>query len=187
MSKLQEILAYNQEFVEKKEYENYQTTKYPNKKMVILTCMDTRLTYLLPNAMNVGHGDAKIIKNAGAIVTHPFGSIMRSILVAIYSLNATEVFVVGHHDCGMTGLKAQPIIDKAKESQVSEENIEILKNAGIDIDRWLKGFDNVEESVEKSVNIIKNHPLFPKEVAVHGLIIDPNTGKLDLVVDGNKQ
>ena len=34
-------------------------------------------------------GDAKIIKNAGAIVAHPFGSVMRSVIVALYELNAT--------------------------------------------------------------------------------------------------
>jgi hypothetical protein len=38
-----------------------------------------------------------------------------------------------------------------------------------------------------SVDIIRNHPLTPQEVPVHGLIIDPNTGLLDLVVDGYKE
>ncbi|SIC35439.1 Carbonic anhydrase [Mycobacteroides abscessus subsp. abscessus] len=70
--------------------------------MVILTCMDTRLLELLPKAINVANGDVKIIKNAGALVAHPFGSIMRSILVAVYQLQADEVFVIGHHDCGMS-------------------------------------------------------------------------------------
>lgn len=84
MNKLHEMLEYNQQFVKDKEYEKFITTKYPNKKIVILSCMDTRLTELLPRALNIKNGDAKIIKNAGAVVTHPFGSIMRSIIVAIY-------------------------------------------------------------------------------------------------------
>ena len=44
---LEEILKFNKEFVEKKEYEKYNTTKYPDKKIAILSCMDTRLTELL--------------------------------------------------------------------------------------------------------------------------------------------
>lgn len=184
MSRLQEVLSHNEQFVNNKEYEQFKTTKYPDKKMVILTCMDTRLSDLLPKAMNIGHGDAKIIKNAGAIVSHPFGSIMRSILVAVYSLNAKEVFVVGHHDCGMTGLSANQILDKAILSGISREKIDILRHAGIDIDNWLKGFANAAESVEESVSSIRNHPLFPKDIAVHGLVIDPETGKLDLIVNG---
>lgn len=101
--RLEEILAFNRSFVENGEYEQYRTSRFPDKKMVILTCMDTRLVELLPKAMNLKNGDAKIIKNAGAIVTQPFGNIMRSIIVAVYKLNAREVCVVGHHECGMTG------------------------------------------------------------------------------------
>ena len=83
MRKLEEILEYNKSFVENKEYEQYVTSKHPNKKIVVLSCMDTRLTELLPKAMNLKNGDVKLIKNAGATIMHPFGSIMRSVLVAI--------------------------------------------------------------------------------------------------------
>ena len=41
---LDEILAYNKQFVENKGYEKYITNKYPDKKIAILSCMDTRLT-----------------------------------------------------------------------------------------------------------------------------------------------
>ena len=47
---IEEILAYNKQFVEKKGYEAYITNKYPDKKIAILSCMDTRLTALLPAA-----------------------------------------------------------------------------------------------------------------------------------------
>ena len=56
--------------------------------------------------------------------------------------------------------------------------------ADIDLGRWLTGFDSVREGVERSVSIIRNHPLLPADTPVHGLIMDPVTGKLDLVTDG---
>jgi len=183
---LNEILEFNENFVEKREYEKYETTKFPNKRMVILTCMDTRLLELLPKALNLGNGDAKIIKDAGGLVSHPFGSVMRSILIALYQLKAQEVLVIAHYDCGMSGLKAEPVIENMKERGISEETFDTLNYSGIDIKKWLHGFDNVTESVEHSVGIIKNHPLMPKDVPVHGLVIDPKTGKLDLIVDGYK-
>lgn len=184
MNKLQEILAYNCSFVENKDYTKYITSKQPNKKLVILSCMDTRLTELLPKAMNLKNGDVKLIKNAGASIMHPFGSIMRSIVVAVYEFKADEVLVVGHHDCGMSSLNADKTIEKALECGISEDVIKTLDGAGIDIKKWLHGFDSVEESVKNSVDLIKNHPLIPKTIKVHGLVIHPETGKLDVVVNG---
>lgn len=182
---LQAILAHNKKFVENKEYEPYRTSRFPNKKMVVLTCMDTRLVELLPQAMNLKNGDTKLIKNAGAIVTQPFGNIMRSIIVAVYKLNADEVYVVGHHECGMTALNAQDILDETEKQGIPAETISTLKNSGIQLEAWLKGFDSVREGVANSVSIIRNHPLLPKHIQVHGLIIDPETGGLELVTEGN--
>jgi carbonic anhydrase len=178
------ILEHNASFVEHKEYEPFLTDRFPDKKLVVLTCMDTRLVELLPRAMGVRNGDIKLIKNAGAIVSHPFGSVMRSILVAVYELGAAEVAVIGHHGCGMTGLSCERVLDKARQRGVSEDTLTMLKSAGIDLDRWLIGFDRVETGVEESVKVIRNHPLVPKDVPIHGLIIHPETGKLDLLVDG---
>jgi len=184
MNRLESILEHNRRFVEDREYEAYMTDRFPDKKMVVVTCMDTRLTELLPRAMNLRNGDAKIIKNAGGIVTQPFGNIMRSILIALYELRATEVFIVGHHECGMTGLDPEVVLAHMRERGIPDSTIEMLTNAGFQLDRWLTGFDNVRESVEKSVRIVSRHPLLPPGTAVHGLIVHPVTGKLDLVVDG---
>jgi carbonic anhydrase len=186
MKLLDEILEFNEEFVSEKKYEKYLTTKFPNKRMVILTCMDTRLLELLPKALNIANGDVKIVKDAGALVTHPFGSVMRSILVAVYQLQAEEVLVIGHYDCGMSGMKAEPILEKMKERGVKEETIDTITYSGIKVTKWLEGFDNVTDSVSHSVGVISNHPLLPSDVPVHGLVIDPKTGKLDLVVNGYK-
>lgn len=181
MSIMDSILTYNKQFVQNKDYEKYKTTKYPDKKLVILTCMDTRLLEMLPRAMNLGNGDAKIIKNAGAMVSHPFGSIMRSIIVALYELQADEVAVVGHYGCGMTGLKSEPIIEKAIKQGMDPSSLDALKYAGIDVEKWLQGFDDVEENVRHSVDIIRRHPFLPANTPVHGLAISPETGELTVL------
>ena len=182
MNKLDEILEYNKLFVENKEYEQYKATKYPDKKLVILSCMDTRLTELLPKALNLKNGDAKIVKNAGATIMHPFGSIIRSIIVAIYEFNTDEVLVIGHKNCGMSNINGEEIINKIISRGVSKETIDTINNSGINIDKWLHGFDSVEDSVKESVDLIKKHPLIPKEIKVHGLIMDPETGSLEVII-----
>lgn len=184
MSLLNEILTHNETFVAEKQYEKFATSKFPDKKIVVLTCMDSRLIELLPKAMNFKNGDAKIVKSAGAIINHPFGGIMRSILVAVYELQADEVFIVGHHDCGMSSIDPEKMMSKMKERGILEETFSTLKNAAIDLEEYLRGFDNVEESVQHSVEMVRNHPLMDKRVPVHGLVIDPATGKLTIVDDG---
>ena len=39
---IEEILKHNCEFVAQKGYEKFATSKYPDKKIAIVTCMDTR-------------------------------------------------------------------------------------------------------------------------------------------------
>ncbi|AQR77890.1 carbonic anhydrase [Paenibacillus larvae] len=186
MSLLSNILEYNKTFVDNKQYEEFLTDKFPDKRMVILTCMDTRLVELLPRALNLRNGDAKIIKNAGALVSHPFGSVMRSIIVAVYELNADEVLVIGHKECGMTGLNANSVLNKAQERGISQVVLNTLEHSGIRLEKWLRGFNEVNEAVAKSLSVIRNHPLLPPSLPVHGLVIDPATGELELVEEGYK-
>src|SRR6185312_5159587 len=127
MTILSEILKFNETFVDEKQYEQYATTKFPDKRIVILTCMDTRLTELLPKAMNLKNGDAKIIKSAGAVVTHPFGGIMRSIIIAVYELQADEVYIVGHHDCGMSSIDVEEMLGKMVDRGINKSQVEELK------------------------------------------------------------
>ncbi len=186
MALIDQILEYNEEFVKEKRYEQYMTTKFPDKKVVILTCMDTRLFEMLPKAMNFKNGDVKIVKSAGAVINHPFGGIMRSLIVAVYELNADEIYIIGHHDCGMSAIKPKEILEKMVARGIDEKTIEMMEYSGVDLEGWLRGFDDVRQSVTHSVNMVRHHPLLDSTVPVHGLVIDPTTGKLDIVINGNE-
>ncbi len=104
--------------------------------------------------------------------------------VCVIGHQADEVCVIGHHDCGMSALNSQQMIEDMKERGITQETLDTVIHSGIDLDQWLQGFDSVEESVTHSVEMIRNHPLMVKDVPIHGLVIDPETGKLDLVIDG---
>ena len=186
MTLLDDILEHNERFVENKDYEEFQTTKFPKKRIVILTCMDTRLIELLPKAMNLKNGDAKIIKSAGAIIAHPFGGIMRSILVALYELGADELYIIGHYDCGMSSVDVNHMKGSMNERGIDTETFKMLEYSGIDLCDWLRGFDDVTESVIESVDAARNHPLMADDIPIHGLVADPDTGRLDVIVDGYK-
>ena len=43
---IDDILRYNQEFVAAEGYKKFITSKYPDKRIAIVTCMDTRLSLI---------------------------------------------------------------------------------------------------------------------------------------------
>ncbi|WP_300726818.1 carbonic anhydrase [uncultured Bacteroides sp.] len=175
---IDELLEYNRSFVEKKGYEKYVTNKYPDKKIAIVTCMDTRLVELIPAALGLKNGDVKMIKNAGGTITHPFGSAMRSLLVAIYELGVEEIMIIGHTDCGAQHMDSKVMLQHIKEHGVTDEQIAMMEYCNVDLHSWLSGFDNVEQSVRGSVHLVKHHPLVPNDIVVRGFIINSVTGEL---------
>ena len=58
---IDQIIDYNRSFVAQKGYEQYITDKYPDKKLAVLTCMDTRLTELLPAALGLKNGEGMLV------------------------------------------------------------------------------------------------------------------------------
>ena len=178
---IDQILEFNERFVEKREYEKFLATKYPEKKLAVLSCMDTRLTELLPAALGLRNGDAKLIKNAGGLIITPFDSAMRSLLVAVYELGVNEIMVVAHTTCGACHMSFKEFEHHMIERGVTEETFETIKRCGIDLDHWLEGFHDTDDSVRETVDTIVNHPLMPRDVNVRGFIIDSTTGKLSEV------
>lgn len=178
---IDEILRHNREFVESRGYERFATSKYPDKRIAIVTCMDTRLVELLPAALGLRNGDVKIIKNAGGTITNPFDSTMRSLLVAVYELGVNEIMVIGHTGCGVQGMNAAEMLHLMKERGVSEEHITLMRHCGIDLDSWLHGFDDTTAAVKETVDLILHHPLMAPGIRVGGYIMDSSTGALTVI------
>ncbi len=174
-------MKHNCEFVAQKGYEKFATSKYPDKKIAIVTCMDTRLVELLPAALGLRNGDVKIIKNAGGTITNPFDSTMRSLLVAVYELGVNEIMVIGHTGCGVQGMNAAEMLHLMRERGVSEEHISLMRHCGIDLDSWLHGFEETDAAVAETMDLIRNHPLMAQDVKVGGYIMDSLTGELRVV------
>ena len=149
-----------------------------HKKIAILTCMDTRLVELLPAALGIRNGDVKLIKNAGGMITGPFDSAVRSLLVGIIELGVEEVMVIGHTDCGVAHINADMMIRHLIQRGISQDHIDMMRYCGIDFEAWLRGFDCVENSVAETVDLLRNHPLMPADVTIRGYVINTETGEL---------
>ena len=179
---IQEILEFNKKFVAEDGARRFATDKYPDKKIAIVTCMDTRLVELLPVALGIRNGDVKMIKNAGATITNPFDSTMRSLLIAVYELGVTEIMVIGHTDCGVQGMDADEMLHLMKERGVSQEHITLMEHCGINLREWLHGFEDTNDAVRETVDAIARHPLMPAErIRVQGFVMDYVSGELSRV------
>lgn len=176
---IDQIIEFNKAFVASEGYKQYITDKYPDKKLAVLSCMDTRLTELLPAALGLKNGDAKIIKNAGGLVISAFDSAMRSLIVAIYELGVKEIMVVAHSHCGACHMSYSHFHDQMLARGVTDQTLETIRKCGIDLNQWLEGFKDTPTSVRKTVETIKTHPLVPKDISIRGFIIDSGTGMLE--------
>ncbi|MGL5917170.1 MAG: carbonic anhydrase, partial [Culicoidibacterales bacterium] len=130
------FLQANQKFVNNHEYTAFPATKVPAQKTLVLSCMDARLSALLLPALGLRNGDVHVIKSAGAIITDPYGSLMRSILVSIYEFEVEHIFVIGHDDCGMAHLDGTKMVEKMRERGIKSEVIDAVHHY-VDLEAWL--------------------------------------------------
>lgn len=174
---IDQLIKNNQAFVACKDYEKHITDGLPSGKTLVLTCMDTRLSVMLPEALGIKNGELKIVKVAGGVILDDYDAVMRSILVGIYELGIEEIMVIHHTDCGagkMNGHHMEQLISQ----RIPKEKV-ALAEQHVDISTWLNGFGDTEQSVEATVARIKNHPLVPDDIIVRGFIIDSVTGALE--------
>lgn len=175
---IEQMLAHNREFLKSEGYRRFASRKYPDKKIAILTCMDTRLVELLPAALGIRNGDVKMIKNAGGMITGPFDSAVRSLLVGIVELEVEEVMVIGHTDCGVSGHQRGNDDPPPLERGVSQDQIDMMQLLRLVLRRGSGAFDTVENSVAETVELLQHHPLMPRDVTIRGYVINTETGEL---------
>ena len=178
MKLVRQVLEHNRRWVAQR---GTALSKHPARQIAIFTCMDTRLVDFLEPALGIGRGDAKIIKNAGATLVDPGGSVVRSLVVAIYALGCKEVFVVGHRDCGMSQIRESRLHGVMRRRGVPESAISALRPS---LRQWVGAFRNHNRNVRQVVDLLRANPLIARSVPIHGLMFDPASGRLDLVRDG---
>jgi carbonic anhydrase len=146
----------------------------PTKRLAVVACMDTR--YNVERVLGLGHGDAKIIRNAGNLLDD---GTLRSLVVAVHLLGVERIAVMGHTKCGMTLVGRGEF--RIARNLAEHTDVPLHEAMRPDFQRWLGGFDDVEANVRRSVGILRRHPYLPRSLDVFGLIYDNDTGKVRLL------
>ena len=143
----------------------------PAKALAVVACMDTR--HNVERVLGLQHGDAKVIRNAGNVVDD---GTLRSLIVAVHLLGVRHVAIMGHTKCGMTLVGRGEF--RIAHSIADRTGVPLHEVMRPDFQRWLGGFDDAEENVRRSVQLIRNHPLMAKDLEVVGLLYDNETGQI---------
>jgi carbonic anhydrase len=152
----------------------------PARRFAVLTCMDARLDPA--KFAGLSEGDAHVIRNAGGRASD---DAIRSLVISYKLLGTREWFVVHHSDCGM-----ETFTDEIMRSLLATS----LETAALEPSGWRdvgKGPGSAEgqyidwltikdqtESVLADVQRIRNHPLVPGRIPIHGYIFDVKSGRL---------
>src|SRR5215475_13677846 len=97
MTVFDEMLAHNEKYAQRFDLGHLQTP--PVRKLVILTCMDSRMD--LEQLLGLRVGDAHMIRNAGGLATD---DAIRSLILSTHLLGTRSIAVIQHTQCGLMAI-----------------------------------------------------------------------------------
>jgi carbonic anhydrase len=143
----------------------------PALKLAIVACMDTR--HNVEKVLGLKHGDAKVIRNAGNLLDD---GTLRSLVVAVHLLGVRTIVILGHTKCGMT------IVGKGEfriaKSIAATTEVPLNEAMRPDFQRWLGGFDDPASNVRRGMQLVRSHPMMPRNIEVLGLLYDNEDGRV---------
>jgi len=165
MSVIDEVLVANEIYA--RTHELRPLTPRPQRKLAVLTCMDTRLSI---RTLGLKTGDAHIIRNAGGIVTDDS---IRSLIVSHHLLGTEEFMIINHTDCGLMHTSEQDLRNR----------IQTASGTAAIAPAFFYAFQNIDENVRHQLQKLRTHPWIPKSVAIRGFVYDVTSGRLREIKD----
>ena len=160
MGVFDELLEHNKGYAKRFDLGHLQTP--PIKKLVILTCMDSRMD--LEQLLGLSVGDAHMIRNAGGLATD---DAIRSLILSTHLLGTRAIAVIQHTQCGLMS-----ITDDEFRSRLSTET-------GKDASHLrFHAFRDIDHNIAEQVLRIRENPFMPKQIQVRGYAYDVTSGAL---------
>ena len=153
------------------------------RRLAVVACYDPRLDELLLPAFGLRPGEAFFLRTAGALV-RPGGGILRSLGLAVFMFEVTDIAVVGHTSCRMADFKAAEFADLFRGRGVSRDAF-----GAEDLREWAGAIPDPRRGVQASMHTIASAAYMPRDVSVFGFVLDDTTGRLEVVprVEGTAQ
>jgi carbonic anhydrase len=161
MSIVDKALAANRNYAK-----NYDPTlgNRPAPKLVVVTCMDPRLSDL-PGILGLPSSDLDVIRTGGPAVTE---DVLGELVVSTRVLGTTEILLLNHTGCGFTTFTDDELNSKLSASTGDASPAPM---------RFFS-YKDPEENTREQIKKVRSHPWIAKDIPVRGLVFDVETGLL---------
>ncbi|WP_227396868.1 carbonic anhydrase [Jeotgalibacillus aurantiacus] len=146
------------------------------KKVMVITDFDQRVDSSLKEITNRGAEELLVFNSYGALISQPYGCLMRNVILALYNEGVQDIYIVaekGQHQ------DLDDLLEKMKEAGITDHTLNTLNYLDAvqhNVLDWLAGPSDVHDAMRKNKELIMKHPLIPKTVTVRTFIIDRETG-----------
>jgi carbonic anhydrase len=161
MSIIDKALAANRDYAK-----NYDPTlgKRPAPKLVVVTCMDPRLSDL-PGILGLPEADLDVIRTGGPAVTE---DVLSELVVSTRVLGTTEILLLNHTGCGFTTFTDEDLNAKLSASTGDASPAPM---------RFFS-YKDPEQNTREQIKKVSAHPWIAKDIPIRGVIFDVETGVL---------
>lgn len=146
------------------------------KKILILSDLNTHLENQLLKSLEFKPGKVMTINSYQAEISHAYGDVMRSIIIAIYQYDVHEIYIIGSSTYMHTIELPKSIVSNTEKIKTLDYLFRNCKPefSSDNIVDWLNGENDIDKSLKASVNHISNHPLIPIGIKINGVKIKKN-------------
>ena len=136
----------------------------PAPKIVVVTCMDPRLSDLSA-ILGLPRVDIDVIRTGGPAVTE---DVLGELVVSNRVLGSKEILLLNHTGCGFTTFTDV------------ELNAKLSASTGDSTPAPMRFFSykDPEQNTRDQIRMVRSHPWISKDVPVRGAIFDVATGRL---------
>lgn len=160
MSVFDEMLAHNAGYAQRFALGHLQTP--PARKLVILTCMDSRMD--LEQLLGLHVGDAHMIRNAGGLATD---DAIRSLILSTHLLGTRSIAIIQHTECGLMSITDE------------EFRWRLSTSTGQDASHLeFHAFRDIDQNVRQQMQRVRQHPFLPRHIEARGFVYDVKCGSL---------
>ncbi|MDA1477241.1 carbonic anhydrase [Bacillus changyiensis] len=150
-----------------------------NKKVLCIIGMERKLEQSICETAGIQPENILVLKSVHSDISQPYGELMRDIITLVYQEKVDEILIVRSNNEQV--INEAVVYNLRSKDLILNERMNTLNYLfqscnpefpSRNINEWLAGSKTSTEGIQKSVSLIRRHPLIPSHVKVCGFLLD---------------